>query len=242
MSTLATMSKKTLSRQKFSILSAVAAIVGVLMLGTSFAINEGPDPSATNEQLIAFGQQNAHAILVGAWLQAVGPLFIVMFAFALVLLAGAARRLSGWMTLLGSALLMFVSLVEVVFYMAALNTNFALMAIISIDITHSIQHLYFFVAAPALFIPLGLVVFSSDILPHVFGYLALILGAVFIVVGITSLYSLVLSSLDTSLAAVQALWWLAAAIVLMVRSRRLLAVIPTSQDSVRMDVLDSPVA
>jgi hypothetical protein len=49
--------------------------------------------------------------LWGSWLQAVGPLLNVLFAFAIVCLAGATTRLAGWMTMFGGTILMMVSLV-----------------------------------------------------------------------------------------------------------------------------------
>lgn len=90
-----------MSNKLFRILSAVACIVGVIMLIVSFSINPRPPSDTTSAQLIAFGNQNYTSILWGAWLQAVGPLLTVLFAFALVCLAGATTRLAGWMTLLG---------------------------------------------------------------------------------------------------------------------------------------------
>ena len=212
-----------MSTRTLCILSGIAGILGVLMIGTSFGINAGPPPDATAEQLVAFGQTHFKAILQGAWLQAVGPWLIIFFALTLVHLAGAFHRLSGWMTLFGAMVLMMVSLAEVVFYIAALFTEPPTMALISNEIAHAIQHLYFIVAAPSLFLPLGVVVLSSSILPRTFGYLALILGAAFFVLGMTSLFSLLLSSAVTSLAAIQAFWWAAAAIALIVRSKKIAA-------------------
>lgn len=122
------------------------------------------------------------------------------------------------MTLLGSSILIMVSLTEVVCYIMALFAVPEIMGAIGNNIGHAVQHLYFIIAAPSVFLPLAFVILSSKILPKIFGYLAIILGAAFIAVGISSLYRLILSSLDTSLAAIQALWWLAAAIVLLIRS------------------------
>src|SRR5208283_1527079 len=50
----------------------------------SFAINNGPPPGASSAELVKFCQQNDATILWGAWLQAIGPVLIVLFAFALV--------------------------------------------------------------------------------------------------------------------------------------------------------------
>src|SRR5258707_668963 len=84
-----------MSIRLFRILSALSCIVGVVMLIVSFNINPGPPPDPTSAQLLAFGEQYAASILWGAWLQAVGPLLIIIFAFAIVYLAGATTRLAG---------------------------------------------------------------------------------------------------------------------------------------------------
>jgi hypothetical protein len=207
-----------MSTRLFRILSALSAIVGVIMLITSFSINPGPPSNATSAQLTAFGNQYYTSILWGAWLQAVGPLLTVLFAFAIVCLAGATTRLAGWMTMFGGAILTMVSLVEIVFYMSALDSNPATMGLISLDLIHAVQHLYFIVAAPALFLPLGAVILGSRVLPRVFGYLALVLGAAFAVLGVISLFSLTLPAVVTAFAGIQTLWWLAAAITLIVRA------------------------
>jgi len=209
------------SARKVSIIGSIAGIAGVLMIGTSFGINNGPPLDATNEQLIEFAHVHGREVLNGAWLQAVGPVLIVFFALTLVRLAGATNKLSGWMTLLGSSILIMVSLTEVVCYITALFPVPEIMGAIGNNMGHAVQHLYFIVAAPSLFLPLAFVILDSGVLPRVFGYLAIILALSFIVVGITSLYTLILTPLDTSLAAIQALWWLAAMIALIVRSKRI---------------------
>lgn len=207
-----------MSTRLFRILSALSGIAGVIMLITSFTINPGPPSNATSAQLIAFGNQYYTSILWGAWLQAVGPLLTVLFAFAIVCLAGATTRLAGWMTMFGGAILMMVSLVEIVFYMTTLDRNPATMVLISQDLIHAVQHLYFIVAAPALFLPLGIVILGSRVLPPVFGYLALVLGATFAILGVVSLYSLTLPAVVIAFAGLQTLWWLAAAIMLLART------------------------
>ena len=78
--------------------SGLAGVAGVVLLGLSFAINPGPPPITTSAELMKFGHDNYANILWGAWMQAVGPLLIVFFAFALVHLAGATQRMAGWMT------------------------------------------------------------------------------------------------------------------------------------------------
>src|SRR6266581_1763699 len=217
--------RETMSTKLFRMLSALSAIVGVIMLITSFSLNPGPPSNATGAQLIAFGNQYYTSILWGAWLQAVGPLLIVLFAFAIVSLAGATTRLAGWMTMFGGTILMTVSLVEITFYMSALNTtplnnNPAAMGLISLALIHSVQHLYFIVGAPALFIPLGVVILGSRLLPRVLGYLAIVLGAAFAIAGVVYLFDLTLPVLVQAFASIQVLWWLAAAIMLIVRPQK----------------------
>ena len=207
-----------MSTKLFRLLTAFCGIAGVIMLIISFSINPGPPSNATSAQLTAFGNQYYTSILWGSWLQAVGPLFTVLFAFAIVCLAGATTRLAGWMTMFGGAVLMMVSLMEITFYISALYGNPATMGLISEDLIHAVQHLYFIVAAPALFLPLGVVILGSDVLPRVLGYLALVLGAIFAVLGVVSLYSLILPVVVIAFAGLQTFWWLAAAIMLIVRT------------------------
>ena len=154
-------------------------------------------------------------------MQAVGPVLIVLFAFALVHLAGATQQLAGWMTFFGATILMTVSLIEITFYISALYRDPAIMPSVSLNLISAVQHLYFMVAAPALFLPLGVVLIRSRILPTLFGYLALVLATLFAVLGVVFLLSLTPPDSVTALGGVQALWWLAAAITLVARRRKI---------------------
>jgi hypothetical protein len=228
---------RRLSTKGLCILASTSCILGVLMIGTSFGINSGPPTGAGEEELIAFAATHFRAVLWGAWLQAVGPVLIMAFAFTLVYLAGATGTIAGWMTMLGGSILMMVSLAEVVFYISALDSVPTAMGIISNGIGHAIQHLYFFVAAPTLFLSLGCVLRGSQILPRALGILSELLGAAFFLLGITSLYEQILSPRVTALAAIQAFWWFAAAIVLIMRSGRLIG--PVDADSRAMEIRHS---
>src|SRR5215469_15976865 len=108
------------TRQSFCILSTLSGILGVLMLIVSFSINAGPPPGSSGPDIAKFVEQSYKSVLWGAWLQAVGPVFVVLFAFALVHLSGAERRLAGWMTFFGATTLMTVNLIEVTFYFCGL--------------------------------------------------------------------------------------------------------------------------
>jgi len=211
------------SKRKICIFSGLAGVIGVVLLGLSFAINGGPPPNATSAELMKFAHDNYANILWGAWMQAVGPVLIVLFAFSLVQLAGATQRLSGWMTFFGATILMTVSLVEITFYISALHADPATMPYISLVLISAVQHLYFIVAAPSLFLPLGIVLLRSAVLPQLFGYLALALAAVFAALGAGYMLQLTLPGFVLGFAGVQSLWWLAAAITLIVRSAALSA-------------------
>jgi hypothetical protein len=145
----------------------------------------------------------------------------VLFALAMVHLAGATHRLAGWATFFGATILMMVSLIEITFYISALSPDPAIMPFVSLRLISAVQHLFFIVAAPTLFVPLGIVLVSSSILPRLFGYLALLLAAAFAALGIIFLLDLTLPGAVTAFAGVQALWWLGAAIALIVRSGRI---------------------
>ena len=204
-----------MSARSFRMLSALSGIAGVIMLIPSFFINPGPPPNPTVAQLVAFANQYRTSVLIGAWLQAVSPLLIILFAFAIVHRAGATRRFMGWMTMLGGCVLVMTSLIEVTFYLSAVNGNPATMGLMSLDLIAAVQHIYSMVAAPAVFLPLGVVVLRSRVLPQVFGYLAVALAGIFAVLGIIALFAPIQHVVDI-LASVQGVWWLLAAFTLIV--------------------------
>jgi hypothetical protein len=96
---------------------------------------------------------------------------------------------------------------------------------ISLKLISAVQHLYFIVAAPALFLPLGIILVRSPILPRVFGYLALSLAAAFAALGVIFMLRLTLPDAVTAFGGVQALWWLAAAITLIVRGGKIASLV-----------------
>jgi hypothetical protein len=215
------MEKHTISPKLFCILSGLSGITGVLMLIISFNINPGPPPGATVGQLIAFGHQYYSSILWGGWLQALGPVFIVLFAFSMVTLAGATKSLAGLMTFFGAIALMTVSLIEITFYIAVLFKDPPLGILTCMNIIYAVQHLYFIIAAPVFFIALGIVILNSKVLSRIFGYLAILLGAAFGILGMVFLTTLILPIWVTAFAGVQTLWWLSASISLIMRSGKI---------------------
>jgi hypothetical protein len=102
-------------------------------------------------------------------------------------------------------------------HIGALFPDPEVMTSISLKVIYAVQHLYFIVVAPTLFLPFGIVLVTSLVLPHLFGYMALVLGFVFAALGVTFLLRLVLPASVTAFAGVQALLWAAAATTLIVR-------------------------
>src|SRR6516225_9421589 len=209
------------SNKSFCAVSGICGIIGVILLVISFNINPGPPPDASIEQLSAFAQRYSSSILLGAWLQCVGPVLIVVFAFALVKLANAGNRLTGMMTVFGASILMTVSLMEIAMYIGALFENPQFGGLISLHFIYSIQHLYFIVAAPAFFIPLGMVLIQSSILPKIFGWTGFLLGFLFVVLGIAFLQVQILPPAITALGGIQVFWWIAASISLILRASKM---------------------
>jgi hypothetical protein len=140
----------------------------------------------------------------------------VLFALALVDLAGAMHRLAGWITLLAGATILMVSLVEVTFYLGvvqAAEIGDTASGLASSNLIKAVQHV--FLIAPALLLPLGFVLLSSDVLPRVFAYLAVALGITLQILGLVGLFNVLQPVIDVLLV-VQSLWFVAAAITFVV--------------------------
>lgn len=208
------MNRNLNSEKRLCFLCGLSGVTGVMLLIMSFAINTSPPAGATTSELVRWGQENYVNGLWAAWLRAVGPVLIVLFALSLVHLSGATHRLAGWMTFLGATVLTTVSLIEITFYFSAWSADPAIMPSIRLKFISAAEIL----AAPALFLPLGIILVSSRILPRVFGYMALVLAGALALLGVDFIFRLTLPASVTPFVGVQALWWLAASIALIVRS------------------------
>jgi hypothetical protein len=198
----------------------VCGLLGVILIVISFTINPGPPPGSSIEDLEAFGHRFQENILWGAWLQAIGPWFIVLFTFALVRFSGAANTVGGWMTFFGSGILMTVSLVEVTFYITALFEPHTIVAPVAMSLISAIQHLFFVIAAPGMFIPLGLIIVRYKIIPKGIGYAAIIIGIAFFLIGGLTITKLILPPAITFLGIVQGIWWLVASVVFIFKTMK----------------------
>jgi cytochrome c biogenesis factor len=76
---------------------------------------------------------------------------------------------------------------------------------------------YWLMFAPALLLPLGTVLLSSQARRGVVGYLMLLLAVAFAALGVSFLFTLALRDAVTALAGVLAIWCVAAAITLVAR-------------------------
>jgi hypothetical protein len=209
-----------MSTRQFCLLTAICGILGPAILVASFVINPAPPADYTTDQLRDFATQHHNRIVLGGWLQGMGSLAIVLFTLALVHLAEATHRLAGWITLLAGACILMVSLVEITFYLGAvqaMEVGDTLSALASHNLIKAVQHV--FLIAPALLLPLGFVLLSSDVLPRVFAYSALAMGAALQVFGLLGLFNVLQPMIDVFLI-VQAFWFVAAAVALLLRGSR----------------------
>jgi hypothetical protein len=177
-------------------------------------INPSPPASLTAAQLVDWAVQHHTTIVLGSWLQGIGSLLTVLFALALVHLAGATHRFAGWATLLAGSAILLVSLVEITFYLTAAEaavTGDMVTGTIANALIKSVQHV--FLIAPALLLPVGVVLLNSRVLPRAFAYLALALGATLQTLGLIGLFGALQPVVDTLLI-VQGVWFLTAAVAL----------------------------
>jgi hypothetical protein len=77
---------------------------------------------------------------------------------------------------------------------------------------------YWLMLAPVLFLPLGIVLLSSQVRRGLFGYMVLPSAVVFAALGAIFLFTLTLPDAVTVFAGVQGIWLLAAAITLLARN------------------------
>ena len=198
-------------------LIALCGQAGAIILTASFAINPGPPAGATVTQMAEFARSHHNLIVLGGWSQGIGSLLLVIFALGVVHLAGAEQRLAGWLTFLSGTAILMVSLVEVAFYLTAVqateNGDVAT-GLVSAALIKGVQHV--FLIAPALLLPLGAVLLGSRLLPRPLAYLALVMGAALQVLGLVGLFNVLQPVIDVLLV-VQSAWFIVAALVLLVR-------------------------
>ena len=202
------------------IVAGLCGILGAVALLLSFVMNPAPPADFSSAQLRDFAVQHHTGIVFGAWLQGIGSILLVLFAIALVHLARATHQFAGWITLLAGTTIMMMSLVEITFYLGAVHAAEAgdlTSGTVSNALIKAVQHV--FLIAPALLLPLGVVLLGSPVLPRTFAYLALAIGTTLQIFGLVGLFGVLQPIIDDVLV-VQALWFVAAGVALMTGERR----------------------
>jgi hypothetical protein len=210
-------------------LTALCGILGTVLLGLYFGVGASIGlaqlpPGATAAQILSVATQYHDLWFLGTWLQATGSLLSVIFFLALVHHANGTTRLAGVLTLLGSAVLLAVVLVEGVFTidLAQAGTDgHPATAVTSFDVMTVFTHIYPLAPAPLIFLALGTILLGATVLPRPFAYLALGLGGVFEVLGLVGLFTVPAITLIPLV--LQAVWVVAAAIALLVQSGKVAA-------------------
>jgi hypothetical protein len=202
------------------IVAGLCGIIGAVALVSSFVMNPAPPADFSLAQLRDFAVHHQSGIVFGAWLQGIGSLLLVLFAIALVHLAGATHRFAGCITLLAGATILMVSLVEITFYLGAVQAaevGDLTSGAVSNTLIKAVQHVFLIV--PALLLPLGVVLLGSRLLPRTFAYLALALGTTLQIFRLVGLFGVLQAIIDDVLI-VQALWFGTAGVALMIAERR----------------------
>jgi hypothetical protein len=182
-----------------------------------------PGDSAPSAVITRFVLRHHAAMLATAWLQGFGPLLYVLFALGLVYMAGGMTRYWGWLTMLSSAVILTLSLIDAAFTVAAAQavaSGHAATAAVSIDLidgpaNDAIGRM--FLTAPPLLLPTGAVLLGSRLLPRAFAWAAVAFGAISVVLGLAALFSVAAFSAAIALIVAQNLWVLAAALFLLAR-------------------------
>jgi hypothetical protein len=145
------------------------------------------------------------------------------FALGLVYLAGGMTRFWGWLTMLSSAVILTLSLIDAAFTVAAAQaaaSGHAVTAAVSIDLidgpaNDAIGRM--FLIAPPLLLPTGAALLGSRLLPRAFAQAAVAFGAISVALGLAALFSAAAFSAAIVLIVAQNLWVLAAAAILLAR-------------------------
>jgi hypothetical protein len=154
-------------------------------------------------------------IYFGTWLQAIGALLMIIFLLTLADASRGSHRVELSAVRVGAAVLLGVVLVEglcsLAWATAAVNgETFSSRA--SFDLMAPFARIYPLIAVPLIAIGLGILLRDSDVLPRVFARVSLGLGVAFVIGGFVGIMVPAASGVVGALAALQALWILAAAL------------------------------
>jgi hypothetical protein len=208
-------------------LAGASGLAGAAALGLSFGVL--PSPPALNAPLAAlvrYGAAHQHLLMATAWLEGTGTTLYVIFVLALVHLAGSRAGLAGRVTALASAVVLAVSLVYditliAIAQSAALGGRQTTTALVAYGLFAATEHV--FLLTPPLFLPLGLILLRTAILPRPFALLAMAFGIIAPILGLAGLFTVTannngpVGAAINALVAAEALWIIAASLTLPLR-------------------------
>jgi hypothetical protein len=205
-----------MSTRTARILAALCGIAGTALLAVYFlAAPPLPPANASVAEVVEVATRYQDTWYLGAWIQATGSTLSIIFFLALVHLSGASAKFAGILVQLGSAILLAVTLIEGAFTIelaqAAANGH-AGTSVTSYDLMSVFVHIFPLAPAPLILLPLGVILLGSRLLPRIFAFLALALGAAYLVAGFAGLFTSPLLTLIPL--GLQGLWVLAAALTL----------------------------
>jgi hypothetical protein len=210
-----------MSLRTFRTLTGLSGILGVLALGVYYSVPLPlPPPNAGIQEIMDFGAHFHNRILLDAWLQAGGSFLAVIFFLSVIYMARGAEKLSGWIAILGATLVLAMSLLDVALVLGAVQgaMNGHLTAVLTcFDLTFVFIHIFPLVPASATFLGLGTLLLGTHLLPRIFAYVALTLGAAFEVLGFVGLFNPQANAAMVLLLSSQEIWIVAAALVLILR-------------------------
>jgi Domain of unknown function (DUF4386) len=193
------MSNASISNRSFLIPIAVAGIIGQCFLSIYFSGILAPKELITTlnsvTQLSDLVTKHRSAIFLDAWLMGIGSFLSVIFYIGLVYESGAVTRLSGLLTIIASAAVLAVALVDVTFMVAA--SNAAILGHtdttkVAFDFVagggEAFDYTFIFGPAPMLIISIGIVLLRFHIIPAFFGYAAIVVGVMFFIAGLLSIF------------------------------------------------------
>ncbi len=204
-------------------LTALAGVLGTAALGAYYSTVLVPLPAdnATAAQVVALGLHYRVPILIDVVLQIGGSALSVIFALALIHLAGTAHHLAGRLAVMTGAVVLGLSLAEGTFALGvvqAATNRHPQAALACFDLTNVFVHV--FLLAPSLFLLLGLALWNTTLLPRLFAPLALVLGLAFQTLGLVGLFNTAAVSLVIVVLVLQEVWTVAAALTLALRAGR----------------------
>jgi len=228
------MSNASMSNRSFLIPIAISGILGECFLGIYFSGILVPNNFATAlvsvTQLSDLVTKHRSAIFLDAWLMGTGSFLSVIFYLGLVYISGAITRFSGLLTIIASAAMLAVALVDVTFMVEAANAailGHADTTKVAFDFIagggEAFDYTFIFGPAPMLITSIGIVLLRSAIIPRMFGYAAIVVGVMFFIAGLLSIFYPNAGAITATFEIVQlsrVIWVLTSAIFILIFRKR----------------------